>query len=107
MNPSDPQQNWQRKFPDIEVEEPQSPKEELPFSPSSVQWSRLRQQVRDWFEQLPGAGKAIALLAAVAIGLSLLKTLLQLVSAAIATVFFGVLLYAAYKFFIAPSSSQS
>jgi hypothetical protein len=101
------QPDRQRQFPDIEVEMPPSSEQKFSFGAYCSQWLMLRRQVQRWFEQLPTAGKAIALLAAVAVGFSLLKTVLQLVSAVMAIAFFGFLLYAAYKFLIAPHSSQS
>lgn len=117
MNPQN-QSDWERKLQELEVEiyqtpsnssmsnsEPQNP--QTNFSKTSPQLQKLWLQVRNWFNNLPKGGKAIALLVAIVVGFSLLRTVLQLISALIGMAILGVLLYAAYKFFIAPPSSQS
>ncbi|MDY6784425.1 MAG: hypothetical protein SW833_18060 [Cyanobacteriota bacterium] len=101
------QPDWQRQFPKIEVETPPSPDSDPSVRPHSPSWQGLQRQIKQWFEGLPTAGRAIAVLAAVALGFSLLKTVLQLVSAVFGIAFFGLILYGAYKFLIAPNSSSS
>jgi negative regulator of sigma E activity len=115
MNPQN-QQDWERKLQELEIEIHQTPSKMSNSEPpkpqfndreTSPQLQKLWLQVRNWFNGLPQGGKAIALLLAVLLGFSLLRTFLQLISAAIGMTILGVLLYAAYKFFIAPPSSQS
>lgn len=61
-------------------------------------------KVTNWFKGLSDIGKIVVVVVAILVGFSLLRTVFQLVTALISLAFLGVLLYLAYKFFVAPRS---
>jgi len=79
--------------------------EERPVNDSQPEKSVLNQVV-NWFNSLPSAGKVAVVAIAAILGFSLLRSVLQLVASLISLTILGVLLYLVYKFFVAPRSSQ-
>ncbi len=79
--------------------------EERPVNDSQPEKSVLNQVV-NWFNSLPSAGKVAVVAIAAILGFSLLRSVLQLVASLISLAILGVLLYLVYKFFVAPRSSQ-
>ena len=63
-------------------------------------------QVANWFNRLPKAGKVAVVAIATLIGFSVLRSVLQLVGALISLAIVGGLLYLVYKFFVTPQSSK-
>lgn len=112
MNPQEPN-NWKRKLQELEQEVQQtSSKNPAGTSPSGtpfIEKKNLNQslnQIRDWFNTLPSAGKVVVVIMTAIIGFSLLNTVLRLVSSLLTIAILAVVLYLLYKFFIAPQSSQ-
>ncbi len=63
-------------------------------------------QVANWFNRLPKAGKVAVVAIATLIGFSVLRSVLQLVGALISLALVGGILYLVYKFFVTPQSSK-
>lgn len=106
MNPEN-QPNWENQARKVEVEIDPMPAPQYSKTGTPTDSPSLRLQVRNWFETLPQGGKATVLIVGLLVALSLLKTLVQLVAALASLAIVGILLFAAYKFLIAPQSSQS
>ncbi|MBD2578303.1 hypothetical protein [Oscillatoria sp. FACHB-1406] len=114
MNPEN-QPDWETEARKVEVEidpipAPLPTTHRAPQNPDAETGKSLPPlglQVRSWFANLPQGGKAIAIVVCVLVAVSLLKTVLQLVSALASLAIAGILLFAVYKLLIAPQSSQS
>jgi hypothetical protein len=63
-------------------------------------------QVANWFNNLTSAGKIAVVIIGGILGLSLLRTTLQLVASLFSLTILGVMLYLMYKFFINPQSQK-
>jgi hypothetical protein len=63
-------------------------------------------QVADWFNRLPSAGKVAVVSIGLLVGFSILRSLLQLVASLFSLAILGVILYLVYKFFVAPQSAK-
>lgn len=63
-------------------------------------------QVRRWFDQLPIVGKVIVVAVGFGIGLSLLKTVFQLITSLLTLAIIGALGYVGYQVFISPKKNQ-
>jgi len=110
MNTQD-RQNWEQKLQDLEVEVNQS-SGSTPDPTPAGQDSSLQQQlqkivaqIKNWFNTLPHIGKVAVALLGIVVGFSLLKTLLELVSALVSIALVGGLLYWVYTKAIAPPQS--
>lgn len=81
------------------------------FNPSydSTPWRSRFQESCDrviiWFAAIPSSGKLLVLAIGGLLGLTLLKTVLQLVSSLITLLVLGIIFYLVYKFWIAPNSN--
>ena len=63
-------------------------------------------QVANWFNNLTSVGKIAVVIIGGILGLSLLRTALQLVASLISLTILGVMLYLMYKFWINPQSQK-
>jgi hypothetical protein len=63
-------------------------------------------QIFNWFNSLPNVGKVAVAVIAALVGLSLLKSVFQLVASIISLTILGVILYLVYKFFVARQSPK-
>lgn len=63
-------------------------------------------QLANWFNSLPKAGKVAVVAIATLIGFSVLRSVLQLVGALISLAVVGGILYLVYKFFVTPQSPK-
>lgn len=63
-------------------------------------------QFINWFNGLAGFGKLIAIGVTTLVGFAILRTVLHLVASLISLGLLGLLLYFAYKFFLARSSDK-
>ncbi|MGK7872072.1 MAG: hypothetical protein AB4426_01770 [Xenococcaceae cyanobacterium] len=109
-------QDWERKFQELEAEINQSsspsPARETksgqpqPQTQKSQQIESFLTQIRDWFNSLPTPGRVAVVVVTMVVGFSLLNTVLRLVASLLSIAILGVVLYLLYKFFIAPRSSE-
>ncbi|NEP12350.1 MAG: hypothetical protein F6K14_19510 [Symploca sp. SIO2C1] len=63
-------------------------------------------QIANWFNSLTSAGKIAVVIIGGILGLSLLRTTLQLVASLFSLTILGVVLYLMYKFLINPQSQK-
>ncbi|WP_310485478.1 hypothetical protein [Chamaesiphon sp. VAR_48_metabat_403] len=68
---------------------------------------RSYQQFVTWFSNIPASGKLLAIAGGGLLGLSLIKTVFQLISSLITLSVFGVILYLVYRFWILPKNNES
>lgn len=110
MNPQE-ERDTERRLKELEAEVDPMP---LPIAPAGQpierrsdrsSWEEVLNRLATGFNELPTPGKAIAVVIAIGIAFSLLRTVLQLVTALISLAILGVVVYFAYKFFIAPKSN--
>jgi hypothetical protein len=112
--------DWQRRLEEIEQEinqsssdssdssvnqtEPMKSANSIELPPQIQAWL---DQIKQWFNVLPPVGKlAVAGVGAFA-ALTLLSTVLKIVSSLVSIAVMSVVLYLAYRFFIASSSKDS
>ncbi|MGK7950610.1 MAG: hypothetical protein AB4368_17970 [Xenococcaceae cyanobacterium] len=117
MDSSD-KQNWQRRLEELEVEidreaasnsqeqeEPVKPHVEIANNNSSVlDWLNA---ARDWFNGLAPIGQVAVGIVGIMVGFSLLGALIKVVSSVISIAIVGGLVYIAYKYLFAESSSKT
>ncbi|MCG9886261.1 MAG: hypothetical protein MH825_11950 [Cyanobacteria bacterium] len=113
--PQSGDRDLQARLRALEAEiEQDSPRPTPPINPDSAapvtNWSAelniLVRQVGNWFSSLPTVGKAIAAIAALFIGLSLLRIAVSIVAAIFSATFLGILIYVAYRVWLAPNLKQ-
>jgi uncharacterized membrane protein YcjF (UPF0283 family) len=115
MNPQE-NQDYKRKLQELEaqldkersfesVETQPSPNLQKPVNHSQPEKSVFN-QVTNWFNSLPSAGKVAVAAIAALIGFSILRTVLQLVASLFSLALLGVILYLVYKFFVTPRSAK-
>jgi hypothetical protein len=68
---------------------------------------RSYQQFVTWFSSIPASGKLLAIAGGGLLGLSLIKTVFQLISSLITLSVFGIILYLVYRFWILPKNTES
>jgi hypothetical protein len=109
-------QDWEQRLKDLEQEidrttSPESaehtetvrPHVEIDPSQKITAWLN---SARDWFNNLPTAGRVIVGVGAIAIGFSVLNVFLRLISSLISIAILGGLLYLGYKFLVTSSKSE-
>jgi hypothetical protein len=64
-------------------------------------------QFLSWFSSIPASGKLLAIAGGGLLGLSLIKTVFQLISSLITLSVFGIILYLVYRFWILPKNNES
>jgi hypothetical protein len=81
---------------------------EIDLDPSSwkVGIQDSYERVMIWFDAIPSSGKLIVLAIGALLGLTLIKTFLQLVSSLITLLVLSIIFYLVYKFWIAPNTSE-
>ena len=105
MNPQEPK-NWQRQLEELQAKlKRQQPLQANPEITHSIE--TLYNQFLSWFRGLPKGGRVTVLAVGAIMGLTVLKSILDLLTLSISLAFFGGLLYLAYKFLIAPNSSNT
>jgi hypothetical protein len=114
MNPPE-NRDYERRLQELEMELDKNqplPSIEKPSEPSlqrntnNSQIESVFKQVVNWFNSLPSAGKIAAIAIAAIIGLSLLRSVLQLVTSLFAIAVLGAILYLVYKFFVTTQSRK-
>ncbi len=109
-------QDWQQRFQELEQEidnrDPVHPEplKEIEVDATSSVLSALRrsyQQFIAWFDRIPASAKLVTMAAGGLLGLTLIKTVFQLVTSLITLSLLGVILYLAYRFWIAPQNSDN
>ena len=108
-------QNWQRRIQDLKsnFDRSVSGSEHLNqidvdapgFGIEGLQHSY--RQFLSWFSSIPASGKLLAIAGGGLLGLSLIKTVFQLISSLITLSVFGVILYLVYRFWILPKNNES
>jgi uncharacterized protein YacL len=108
--------DWQRKLEDIEREVNRSVNNTsvhqttpIASETKSELSERIKiwiQDLKNWFNVLPPYGKVIAGGVGAIVGLSILGAVLKVVSALVSIAVMSVVLYFAYKFFIASSNKS-
>lgn len=104
MNPQN-QSNWEQKLKDLEAKL----QGEIPPDPSHAPytWQRVAGQFLTWFQTVPKGGQIVLGVVGLAMGLTLLKTVFQLVSLLISLAILGIFIYLGYRFLVAPHSANS
>ena len=114
MNPQE-NRDYQRKLQELEKElNKDQPLKSLETKPGQLlqsifnksQLESVFNQLTNWFNSLPTVGKVAVVLIGASVGLSLLRSVLQLVGALISLVILGGILYLVYKFVITPQSPK-
>jgi p-aminobenzoyl-glutamate transporter AbgT len=114
MNPQE-NRDYQRKLQELEKElNKDKPLKSLETQPGQLlqslfnksQLESVFNQLTNWFNSLPTVGKVAVVLIGASVGLSLLRSVLQLVGALISLVILGGILYLVYKFVITPQSPK-
>jgi hypothetical protein len=114
MNPQE-NRDYQRKLQELETElNKDRPLKSVETQPGQLfpgifkkyQLESVFNQLTNWFNSLPTAGKVAVVLIGASVGLSLLRSVLQLVGALISLAILGGILYLVYKFVITPQSSK-
>jgi hypothetical protein len=96
---------------EIEVDPPESndPTDLFNMDYHSTNWQSTLQDSYDrvviWFNSIPSSGKLLVLAVGGLLGLTLLKTFLQLLSSLITLLILGIIFYLIYRFWIAPKSN--
>ena len=108
MNPRE-NQDYERRLQELERElDNNQPRPSVETHPEQsiqdyINTSQIKlvfHRVTNWFNNLPTAGKVVAIAVAATIGLSLLHSVLQLVTSLFAIALLGAILYLVYKFFV-------
>jgi hypothetical protein len=115
-------QNWQRRIQDLKVDIDaakqtifdRSTAESEPLNQVDVDYSnfgmeglqRSYQQFLAWFNEIPSSGKLLAIAGGGLLSLTLIKTVFQLISSLVTLSIFGIIIYLAYRFWIAPKNSD-
>jgi hypothetical protein len=113
MASPDPQ-DWQQRLRDLEINIGSNPKTAEPLNEIDVDATgfgvdaiaRSYQQVLAWFNGIPASGKLLAIAAGGLLGLTLIKTVFQLVTSLITLSIVGTILYLVYRFWVSPKSSD-
>jgi hypothetical protein len=92
-------QDWERRFQELEVEVDPEPESQPPVSESL---EKGIDQLKTWYGGLPTPGKAGVAVGGALLAFSLLNTVLKLVTSLLSIVVLVVVLYGAYKFLLAP-----
>lgn len=93
-------QDWERRFQELEVEIDPEPE---PQPSSSESLEKGINKLKIWYNDLPTPGKAAIAVAGVLVAFSILNSVLKLVTSLLSVAVLVVILYGAYKFLIAPS----
>ena len=105
--------NWKQHFQNfkIKLEQPNPTPQALnqvEFTPQGFGWEILSQgyqQFLVWFKTIPSSGKLVAIAVGGFLGLSLIKTVYQLITSLVSLSILGIILYLAYRFWISPKSN--
>jgi hypothetical protein len=95
---------------EVEVNPPETSPDILNLDYHPSNWRTIFQDSYDriviWFDRIPSSGKVLVLAVGGLLGLTLLKTFLQLVSSLITLLVLGIIFYVVYKFWIAPNPNE-
>lgn len=111
-SPQDPDMEEQPPELEIEVEPPDAAESpdllNLDLDPSSWQatFKDSCDRIAIWFNAIPSSGKLLVIAGGGLLGLTLLKTFLQLVTSLITLLVLGIIFYLVYRFWIAPKSGE-
>ncbi len=108
-------QNWQRRIQDLKSNFDRTVAgsedlKQIDVDAPSLGLEGLQQsyqQFISWFSGIPASGKLLAIAGGGLLGLSLIKTVFQLISSLITLSVFGVILYLVYRFWILPKNNES
>ncbi len=108
MNSPEPQ-DWQRRFQDLKMKidrtSVDSAFDKLEIEPQSFgaeTFGRSYQQAIAWFNSIPSSAKLVAIAGGGLLGLTLIKTVFQLITSLLTLSVLGIILYLVYRFWIAP-----
>ncbi len=108
MNSPEPQ-DWQRRFQDLKMKidrtSVNSSFDRLEIDPQSFgseKFGRSYQQSIAWFNSIPSSAKLVAIAVGGLLGLTLIKTVFQLITSLLTLSVLGIILYLVYRFWIAP-----
>lgn len=115
MNPQE-KRDYDRKLQELEQELDRNQRQPVgetqpgqpiqrPANPPQADGLPL-QQIFNWFNRLPDAGKVAVALVAALVAFSVLKSVFQLVTSIISLAVLGVILYLVYRFFVARQSPK-
>jgi hypothetical protein len=105
MNPQE-QRRLERQLENLEAElNQQKPQQSNSDTSRSIQ--SLYSQFIIWYKGLPPVGQVAVIVGGVLIGLSLVSTVVKLISLAFNLAVLGVIVYVAYKFFLAPQAPNN
>jgi hypothetical protein len=112
MNSPEPQ-DWQRRFQDLKMKTERtpvdSPFDRLEIEPPSFgseTFGRSYQQSIAWFNSIPSSAKLVAIAGGGLLGLTLIKTVFQLITSLLTLSVLGIILYLVYRFWIAPRGGE-
>lgn len=105
MNPED-HRRLERQLENLEAELNQQKLQQSSFDTSqSIQ--SLYSQFIIWYQGLTRVGQVAVIVGGALIGLSLVSTVVKLISLALNLAVLGVIVYVAYKFFLAPQATNN
>jgi hypothetical protein len=107
-------QDWQRRFQDLKMKiddrtSVDSSFDRLEIDPQSFgaeTFGRSYQQSIAWFNSIPSSAKLVAIAGGGLLGLTLIKTVFQLITSLLTLSVLGIILYLVYRFWIAPKGGE-
>ncbi len=108
-------QDWQRRFQDLKMKiddrtsVDSSAFDRLEVEPPSFgteTFINSYQQAIAWFNSIPSSAKLVAIAGGGILGLTLIKTVFQLITSLLTLSVLGIILYLVYRFWIAPKSVE-
>ncbi len=96
-------QDWERRFQELEVEVNPEPQVQDDLSPKM---NNLLSQIKDWYNRLPNPGKVAVAVGGVLLAFSVLNSILKLVASLLTIAILGVVLYGVYKFLMKPPTEE-
>jgi hypothetical protein len=112
MNSPEPQ-DWQRRFQDLKMKidrtSVDSSFDKLEIEPPSFgaeTFGRSYRQSIAWFNSIPSSAKLVAIAGGGLLGLTLIKTVFQLITSLLTLSVLGIILYLVYRFWIAPKGGE-
>lgn len=97
--------DWEPPFVEVEIN-PETPPSSGSQKSAQPDLERAASQLKEWFNRLPIAARAVVAIFAVMVAFSLLNTVLQVVASLISTAILAAILYLLYRAFMAPRPPQ-
>jgi hypothetical protein len=114
MTSPQPPQDWRTRFKNLKIDLDRNTATSDPLNEVNVDLptfgiEKLQESYRQfiaWFSGIPSSGKLLAIGAGGLLGLTLIKTVFQLVTSLITLSVLGTIFYLAYRFWILPKSGE-